>query len=253
MALKPPRTGLRTRCIHSGLASDPVTGSVAQPIYPSTIFQHPARDAAPRDIYTRQGNPNRDALETALADLEGGAAALAFASGSAAMTAVLSTLPHGSVTLFPDDYYNGTRLILQELFDRQLLWQEVDTTDLVAVKRRLTDVTQLVWIESPSNPLLKVTDIRAVAEAAHRAGAFVVVDSTLATPVLQRPLELGADIVVHSASKYMGGHSDVLMGALVFRERGELFEACAAQQYLGGGVPSPHDCWLVRRGLMTLP
>jgi cystathionine gamma-synthase len=153
----------------------------------------------------------------------------------------------------PEDYYMGTRRVLWDLHADRLRWKTVDMRDPDRVRAQIVPGTKLVWIETPSNPRLHLTDIEAIAAIAHAKGAALVVDGTWATPVLTRPLELGADVVIHSATKYMGGHSDVAMGALVFKEKGDLFEDCRLRQWAGGAVPSPQDCWLVRRGLMTMP
>lgn len=252
---KGAKAGFTTRCIHSGLGEDAMDGSIAQPIYPSTIYElKPTKGRkSAKYAYARAANPNRTALETALADLDGGAAALAFASGSAAITALLLALPHASDILLPEDYYMGTRRILWDMFAERMRWKSVDMRDPDKVRRAIVPGTKLVWAETPSNPHLHIVDLRAIAGIAHDKGAALAVDATWPTPVLLRPIEHGADVVVHSASKYMGGHSDVTMGALVFAEEGELFDTCRTNQWLGGGVPSPQDCWMVRRGLMTLP
>ena len=245
--------GPRTRCVHAGLAPDPATGAITPPIHLSTIFEHPAEGAPPRTIYTRMGNPNREALETAVASLEGAAGAVAFASGTAAITAVFTALPAGAHALVPEDMDHGTRMTLRGLFADRLVVETVDMTDLAAVRAKLRPETALLWVETPSNPRLLISDVAGLAGLAREAGALLAVDNTFATPILQQPLALGADLAVHSATKYLSGHSDVLLGVVALARPGELHDRVRQIQIAGGGVPSPHDCWLARRGLMTLP
>jgi cystathionine gamma-synthase len=204
--------------------------------------------------YGRSGNPNREQLEQALAALEGGAGACAFASGLQAVLAVFMALRAGDHVLVSHDCYWGTRKQLRTLLaPLGITHTEVDTTDLAAVAAAFTPSTRLLWAETPSNPLLRVSDIAALAQLAHQHGVWLAVDNTFATPVLQRPLELGADLVMHSTTKYVGGHSDLTGGLVVTRETGALLTAIRAFQCDGGGVPSPFDCWLLRRSLMSLP
>ena len=246
---------LETLAIHAGRAPDPGTGALREPIHLSTTFERGADGSYPHGYsYTRAGNPNRASLETAVAALEGGAAAVAFASGSAATLAAFSlATPGGRIVCSPDCYHGSLRQ-LRELLPRWGVTVElVDTTDLDAVRATLAVPTSLVWLESPSNPLLRVSDIAALAGLAHSSGALLGCDNTFATPVLQRPLALGADIVMHSSTKYLGGHSDVLGGVLVLRESGPLLPRLQEFQACGGGVPSPFDCWLLLRSLSTLP
>jgi cystathionine gamma-synthase len=246
---------IETLAVHAGHEVDPTTSAVSPPIYLSTTFAREA-DGSYRAgyVYARDTNPNRAALERCLAALEGGAAAAAFSSGSAATMALLQVLGAGSHVVVPIDAYYGTIKLTRDVFGPWGLEVSlVDMTDLTAVEGAMRPTTKLVWIETPSNPLLRVTDIAAVAEIAHRGGAVCAVDNTWATPVLQRPFDLGADVAMHSTTKYLGGHSDVLSGALVFRERGELFERVRTVQAAGGAVPSPFDCWLILRGARTLP
>ena len=246
---------IETLAIHAGHAVDPSTAAVTPPIYLSTTFAREA-DGSYRAgyVYARETNPNRAALEQCLAALEGGAAAAAFSSGSAATMTLLQVVGAGSHVIVPVDAYYGTIKLARNVFGPWgLELSLVDMSDVAAVERAMRPNTTLVWVETPSNPLLRVTDIAAVAEIAHRGGAVCAVDNTWATPVLQRPFELGADVVMHSTTKYLGGHSDVLSGALVLRERGELFDRIAAVQASGGAVPSPFDCWLILRGVRTLP
>jgi cystathionine gamma-synthase len=244
-----------TLAVHAGHASDPATGAVTPPIHLSTTFEREPDGSLPHGfIYSRDNHPNRAALEEALARLEGGAAALAFASGSSATLALFQALRPGDHVVAPDDAYYGTmRLLREALGPWGLEASFVRMGDLDAVRAALRPNTRLVWVETPSNPLIGVTDVAAVAELARAAGALLVVDNTWATPVLTRPFALGADVVMHSTTKYLGGHSDVLGGALVAREESEHFARARLLQKVGGAVPSPFDCWLVLRGLRTLP
>jgi cystathionine gamma-synthase len=246
---------IETLAAHAGLAVDPTTGAVTPPIHLSTTFERePDGSYRAGHVYTRTSNPNRRALEEALATLEGGAAALAFASGSAATMSVLQALAPGDHVLAPDDAYYGTLRTARELLGPWGLELDVvDMADLDAVRRALKPTTRVLWVETPSNPLVRIVDIAELATLAHSVGARCVVDNTWATPVLQRPLELGADVVMHSTTKYLGGHSDLLGGALVFRARDEFLDRLFALQTLGGAVPSPFDCWLLLRGIRTLP
>ena len=243
-----------TRVVHAGHRIDSATGAVAPPIVLSTTF---ARDAEGTPLgghtYIRESNPNQDQLEAALAPLEGGEAALVFASGMAAGVGLLQTLPPGSHLVFPDDVYYGFRAAAVEVFPNWGIRSDfVAMEDLGALAAAIRPETRVVWLESPSNPLLKVVDLAAAAGLARRAGALAVVDNTFATPVLQRPLELGADVVLHSTTKYLGGHSDVQGGALIFARRGEVFDRVHHQRHIVGGVASPFNSWLVLRGMRTL-
>jgi len=246
---------LETIAVHAGQAIDPATGAVTLPIHLSTTFEREADGSYPRGyIYIRNANPTRAALEECLRALEGGAAAAAFASGSAAMWAIFQALSPGDHVLIPDDVYAGTRRQLQELLAPWgLEMTGVDMTDPAQVERALRPRTRLLWVETPSNPLLKISDIARLAELAHRHGAWCVCDNTWATPLGQRPLELGADLVVHSTTKYLGGHSDTLGGAVIAKETGALWERIKSIQVLGGAVLAPFDCWLTLRGIRTLP
>ncbi len=246
---------IETLAVRAASGPDPATGAVAPPIHLSTTFERDSDGSFPRGfIYSRSGNPTRAALETALAALEGGAVAAAFASGSAASMGVLQALRPGDHVVAPRDAYHGTTRLLRDLLAPWRLESTfVDMTDLGAVKAALRPATRLVWVETPSNPLLKITDIAAVAELAHAAGARCACDNTWATPIAQRPLDLGADLVVHATTKYLGGHSDVTGGAVVARADDEFFARVGSVQTTGGAVPSPFDCWLVLRGLRTLP
>ena len=246
---------IETLAVHAGHDVDAATAAVTPPIHLSTTFAREA-DGGYRAgfVYSRYSNPNRTALEQCLAALEGGAGASAFSSGSAATMTLLQSLGPNSHVIAPDDAYFGTLKLVRDIFGP---WgvelSVVDMTDLEAVARAVKPNTKLLWAETPSNPLLRVVDIAALTEIAHRAGAICAVDNTWGTPVLQRPLEIGADVSMHATTKYLGGHSDVLGGALIFRETGELFQRVVAVQMSGGAVPSPFECWLTMRGIRTLP
>jgi cystathionine gamma-synthase len=244
-----------TRAVHAGREIDPATGAVAPPIHPSTTFERDPDGGYPRGhLYARHGNPTRAALERCVADLEGGVEAAAFASGTAATMAVFQALAPGDHVVAPHDVYHGTARLLREVLAPWGLEATfVDMTDPAEVAGALRPRTRLVWIETPSNPRLRVTDIARVAALAHEAGALAACDSTLATPALQRPLELGADLVVHATTKALGGHGDVMGGLVIARAAGGLFERVRCLQVHGGAVPSPFDCWLVLRSLRTLP
>jgi cystathionine gamma-synthase len=246
---------LETLAVHAGLRVDPTTGAVAPALHTATTFEHEPDSTAPRGfLYSRNANPNRNALEECLAALEGGAGAAAFASASAATVAVFQALAPGDRVVAPLDAYFGTSKLLRDTFAPWGLAVDfADMTDVAAVQRALTSRTKVVWIETPSNPLWRVTDIAAVAGLARAAGAHCVCDNTAATSVLQRPFVHGADLVVYATTKYLGGHGDVMGGAVVTRKIDPLFERIRAIQAAGGAVPSPFDCWLVRRGLRTLP
>lgn len=250
----PPRDALRfeTRAIHVGQEPEELYGAVNVPIYQTSTYAQPAVGRPKRYDYARGGNPTREAFQAALASLEGGVRALAFGSGLAAEATLLLTLSPGDRVLLPDDVYGGTyRLLARVLAAWGLGHDVVDMTDPDALRAAIRPETRLVWIETPTNPLLKIVDIAACAEIAHVAGARCVVDNTFATPYLQRPLELGADVVVHSVTKYLGGHSDLVMGALVTNDE-ELAERLAFLQNAVGAVPGPMDCYLALRGLKTL-
>jgi cystathionine beta-lyase/cystathionine gamma-synthase len=244
--------GFSTRAIHAGQEPDPATGAVVVPIYQTSTYAQDAIGKHRGYEYSRSGNPTRAALETCIAALEGGAHGLAFASGMAAEAAVMQLLKPGDHTVAVDDIYGGSyRLFRRVLEPMGLSFSFVDGSDLTAVEKSLTDRTRMVWVESPTNPLLKLVDIEAVSKLAHARQALLVVDNTFMSPYFQRPLSLGADIVVHSATKYLGGHSDVIGGTLVVN-RDDLFERLAFLQNAVGGVPGPMDVWLVLRGLKTL-
>jgi cystathionine gamma-synthase len=243
-----------TLVVHAGHVTDPATGAVAPPIYLSTTY---ARDPGGAPLgghaYIRESSPTQAQLECALAPLEGGEAALVFSSGMAAGITLLQTLPPGSHVLFPADAYYGFRVAAEEMMPSWGIRSDfVAMADLAALAAAIRPETRVVWLESPSNPLLQVTDLAGAAALAREAGALTVVDNTFATPVLQHPLELGADVVLHSTTKYFGGHSDVQGGALVFARRGELHEKVLHYRHVLGPVGSPFNSWLVLRGLRTL-
>ena len=246
--------GLRfeTRAIHVGQDPEPLHGAVNVPIYQTSTYAQPSVGKPLSHDYARGGNPTRDALQSALASLEGGRHALSFASGLAAETTLLLALKPGDHVLLSDDVYGGTyRLLTRVLGPWELAFDTVDMTDLEALRAAIRDETRLVWVETPTNPFLKVVDIAAVAALAHEAEARCVVDSTFATPYLQRPLSLGADVVVHSVTKYLGGHSDLIQGALVLDDD-ELHDRLSFLTNAAGGVPGPMDCYLALRGVKTL-
>ena len=246
---------LETLAIHAGQTPDPSTGAVMLPIHLSTTFERESDGSFPHGyIYTRSENPNRTALETCLATLENGAAAATFSSGSAAAGAIFRSLKPGDHALIPDDMYHGLRKLLKEVFTRWGLEMSfVDMNDLDAVKAALKPNTELVWIETPSNPMLKITDVAAVAELAKTVGAKVACDNTWTPPGMQNVFKLGADYLMHSTTKYLAGHSDVLGGVVVTKEIGEMWEQIVFVQKSEGAVPSPFDCWLTLRGIKTLP
>ncbi|MGH2544862.1 MAG: trans-sulfuration enzyme family protein, partial [Ardenticatenaceae bacterium] len=233
---------------------DPATGAVTAPIHLSTTFERDADGGYSRGhIYSRSGNPNRDLLEDRLCQLEGGESAAAFSSGMAAIGAVFQALSTGDHVVAPSDCYHGTAALLREVFARWGLETTfADVTDPSEVEQAMKPNTRLVWVETPSNPLLKITDIAEVGGIAHEVGAVCACDNTWATPMLQRPFEFGADLSIHATTKYLGGHSDVLGGAVVSRASDEFFERVRKVQVTYGAVPSPFDCWLVLRGIRTL-
>jgi cystathionine gamma-synthase len=243
-----------TLAVHAGHGVDPATGAVTEPIQLSTTFERGADGSYPHGyLYSRNHNPNRNGLEAALAALEGGASCAAFSSGLAAVTAIFQGLQPGDHVVAPQDIYHGTANVLKHLFAKwQVSASFVDMTQLDEVTRALRPATRIVWIETPSNPLLQCVDIAAAAEIAHRAGARAIADNTFASPALQRPLELGCDMAMHATTKYLGGRSDVLGGAVVSRADDAAFAQVRTAQLFGGAVPSPFDCWLVMRSLPTL-
>ena len=255
MKTGPRKMKIETLAARAGHGHDTDTGAVTPAIHLSTTFEREP-DGSYRGgyIYSRYANPNRDALEKAIAALEGGEVGVCFSSGSAATMTLIQAIGPQSHIIAADDAYFGTTKLMRDVFGP---WgvevSLVDMTDLAAVHAAMRPNTRVVWMESPSNPLLRITNIAAIARIASSAGAVSVVDNTWATPVLQRPLELGADVVMHSTTKYFGGHSDVLGGALICKRDDELAQKIRAVQAAGGAVPSPFECWLTLRGIRTLP
>ncbi len=249
--------GLNTLCVHAAHVPDAATGAVAEPIHLSTTFERDADGAYPRGYrYSREGTPNRTALEACVAQLEGGLGAAAFASGLAANMAVLELLNAGDLLVASQEgYYGSIRQFTVFAERRGARFELLDLSDLAAVDVALAQEAghaRLLWIETPSNPLLNVVDLKSLTALGHNAGALVVCDNTFATPVCQRPFEFGVDLVVHSATKYLGGHSDVLSGVVAVREGGTLLERLHEWQRMAGGALAPFDCWLLRRSLTTL-
>ena len=248
--------GFETRAVHAGQAFDPATGAVIPPVHFSTTYAQDGIGGLRGGYeYGRSGNPTRTALETQLAALEGGAHALSFASGLAAEDALLrAALEPGDEVLLGSDVYGGTyRLIARVLGAWGIGVRVVDMSDLGVVRAALEErPARIVWVETPSNPLLRITDIAGLARLGHEAGALVVVDNTFASPALQQPLSLGADVVAHSTTKYLGGHSDVVGGALVLNDDA-LYEQAKFLQFAVGAVSGPLDAWLTTRGIKTLP
>ena len=250
--LPPRKPGFDTLAIHAGQDPEPTAGAVTVPIFQTSTFAQQAVGKHKGYEYGRTGNPTRTALETCLAALEGGAWGLAFASGMAATDAIAHLLERGHHVVLADDVYGGTYRLFARVFDRAgIELTPVDMREAAAVRKALRKTTKLVWIESPSNPLLKVVDIAAVAAVAREAGALSVVDNTFASPYLQQPLLLGADLALHSTTKYIGGHSDVVGGAIVGSDA-DLRDRLTFIQNAAGGVPGPFDAWLVLRGAKTL-
>ena len=244
--------GFETRAIHAGQEPDPATGAVVPPLSLSTTFAQRGVGGHQGYEYSRSGNPTRSALEACVASLEGARHGLAFASGLAAEDNVLRLLGPGQRVVLGNDAYGGTyRLIAKVHSPAGLEWSPADLTDVDALAAGWRDDTTLVWLETPTNPLLTCLDIEAIAEVAHARGALVVVDNTFATPYLQNPLAHGADVVVHSATKYLGGHSDVVGGFLAVDDDG-LADRLRYTQNAAGAVPAPFDCYLVLRGVKTL-
>jgi cystathionine gamma-lyase len=243
--------GFATRAIHVGQDADPATGATIVPIYATSTYTQAAPGQHKGYEYSRTGNPTRSALETCLAALEEGERGLAFASGLAATTGVLSTLRPGDEVAAAADLYGGTFRLLERVFKPWgLAARYTDDPTPGGFAKIITAKTKLVWVETPTNPLLQLIDIAAVAELAHKAGALLAVDNTFASPYLQQPLKLGADLVVHSTTKYLGGHSDVVGGAVVGRR--DLLQNIAFYQNAAGGTPGPFDAWLTLRGIKTL-
>jgi cystathionine gamma-synthase len=247
---------IETLAVHAGSKPESGARDVTPAVHLSTTFQKADDGSLPGGyLYGRTNNPNRESLEQALTVLEdGGAAALAFSSGSAATQAMFQSLAPGDHVIAPEDAYYGTAVLLKShMSSWGLKFTLVDMRDLDAIERAVTPSTRLIWVETPSNPLLNITDIRGVSAIAKKAGALLACDNTWATPLLQSPLKLGADVAMHSLTKYLSGHSDVTAGALIFREADARFEKIRSFQREGGAVPSPFECWLTLRGLQTFP
>jgi cystathionine gamma-synthase len=246
---------VETLAIHSGGGVEPATGAVTPAIHLSTIFERDRDGEYSRGYsYGRKSNPNRVSLETAMTALDGGAGAVAFSSGSAAATAIFLALDPGAHVVAPADAYYGSRAILADFLAQ---WGVevtlVDTSDIEAVRRAMRPATRVLWLETPSNPMLKIADLAALSDVARAHGTLCVCDNTLPTPVLQRPFRFGVDATIYATTKYLGGHSDVVGGVVVVRQDGLLLERLRHQQHILGAVPSPFDCWLALRGLRTLP
>jgi len=245
----------QTLAIHAGYEIDPATGALTPPIHLSTTFERDEDGSFSHGfVYTRSGNPNRAELEARLAALEGGNKALAFSSGLATFNAIIQALKTGDHVIAPNDIYFGVLVMLRDIFSQWGLEVSfVQTRDLEAVKNAVKPNTKLIIIETPSNPMINIADIQAIADIAHSAGALLVCDNTIASPIFQTPLKLGADMVVHATTKYMGGHSDVLSGAVVFNDDTPYTQRLIRIQETSGAVPSAFDCWLLMRGIATLP
>ena len=246
---------IETLAVHAGRYVDSATGAVTPPIYLSSTFERQPDGGYPAGFeYSRDGNPNRNALEQCVSALEDGQEAAAFSSGSVATMTIFQALSPGDHVIAPDDLYFGIRQLLRDTF---VPWglevSFVDMTDISQTRKAVRRNTRLVLAETPSNPQIKVTDIRKTSEIAHDAGAYFVCDNTMATPILQRPLDLGADLVVHATTKYLSGHDDVAGGIVVAKQGIELFQKIRKLQKIGGAIPSPFECWLTLRGINTLP
>jgi cystathionine gamma-synthase len=245
---------IETIAIHAGNKTDEATGAVIQPITLSTTFERNTDGSFPAGyIYGRAANPNRTQLENVLAKLEGGADAAAFSSGNAAGMAVFQSLKPGTHIILPDDMYHGLRNQLKQLFAGILEFDFIDIDNNELLRQHIRPNTGLIWLETPSNPLLKVTDIKKVIATAKEHGIKVACDNTFATPVFQRPLELGADLVMYSSTKYFGGHSDLTGGALITPEKNDWWTKIRQVQEMGGAIPSPMDCYYLARSIKTLP
>ncbi len=246
---------IETIAVHAGRKIDPATGAVAAPIYMTSTYERDADGRWPRGYtYSREENPTREMLEKALAALEGGKEALAFSSGLAAVTSVVQAMEPGDHLIFPDDVYHGLRKVVNTVFAKAKIEAcFVDITNLDTVRAAIRPNTRLIWMETPSNPMLKICDLAGIAEIARKANAITVADGTFATPIHQRPMEFGIDMVMHSTTKFIGGHSDVVGGALITHHDNYAFERARNFQHYGGAIPSPFDCWLTRRGIDTLP
>ena len=249
------RMKIETKAVHAGRSIDQATGAITPPIHLSSTFERRPDGSYPTGFeYSRDGNPNRKALEECVCALEDGQEAAAFSSGSVAAMTIFQALSPGDHVIAPDDLYFGIRQLLRDTF---IPWglevTFVDMTDVSKTQKAVRRNTRLILAETPSNPLIKITDIRRTAEIAHDAGAYFLCDNTMATPILQSPLNLGADLVVHATTKYLSGHDDVTGGIVVAKQGSELFQKIRKLQKIGGAIPSPFDCWLTLRGINTLP
>lgn len=246
---------IETLAVHAGHYIAPATGAVAPPIYLSTTFERQADGSYPQGYnYIRDNNPNREALEKCVSELEGGISAAAFSSGSAATMSVFQALSSGDHVIAPLDAYSGTSSLLREIFAPwNLSVTFVDMTNSTEVQQAIQPNTKLIWVETPSNPMLKISDIGKISDIAHQVNAQCVCDNTWATPIGQSPFNHGADLVVHSTTKYLGGHSDVMGGAVITKVEDDFFKTIKKIQKTGGAIASPFDAWLVLRGIQTLP
>ncbi|RNC83315.1 MAG: aminotransferase class I/II-fold pyridoxal phosphate-dependent enzyme [Balneola sp.] len=246
---------IETLAIHVGTKHGSASRAIAPPLESSTTFEHDVKGYQEGDFsYSRHSNPNRNQLEQLLAALEKGEDCAVFSSGIAAMNAVLMSVDKGGHVLIPEDLYHGSRNLLELYSERwEVTYSAVDTTDLEAYASAFKENTQLVILETPSNPLLLVTDLEKAIRVAHSKGALVCADNTFATPYNTNPIEYGADLVMHSTSKYLGGHSDILGGAIVTRKPDDFFDGIRAIQKSQGAVPSPRDCWLLSRSIKSFP
>jgi cystathionine gamma-synthase len=250
------KKNIETIAIHSGMNhAGKENSSVVPPIEPSTIFEHREKGHQDGDWnYTRANNPNRAQLERLLADLEDGGACVAFASGVAAIASVFQAMRKGSHILLPDDLYHGTRVLMKDFADTwSLSFDVVDMTDLEKVEAAITPETRMIWVETPSNPLLNICSVEELARLAHQNEALLAIDNTWPTPYNMQPLALGADLVIHSTTKYLGGHSDLLGGAVIANNDKGIFARIREIQQKQGAVPSPHDCWLMCRSIRSFP
>jgi len=245
---------IETLSVHAGRSVDPNTKAVTPPIYLSTTFERGIDGEYPEGFkYSRNNNPNRESLEKCITELEGGEDGIAFSSGSAAAMSVFQTLKPGDHVIATDDIYHGTKNLLKGFNKWNIKSTFVDMTNIEIVKEAITEKTSLFWIETPTNPLIKIIDIKKISELAHKNNSIVVCDNTWATPVLQNPFEFGADFIVHATTKYIGGHSDILGGIVISKNNDDVSQQIREIQKSGGAVPSPFECWLVLRGIQTLP
>jgi cystathionine gamma-synthase len=246
------RMKLTTRIVRAGLCWDEKTGAISMPIYQTSTFRHPGLGKSTGYDYSRTNNPTREVLEDCICQLEGGRRGLAFASGMAAISSLMHLFQPGDHLLVSDDLYGGTYRLFAKLWaDYGLEFTSCDLTDLQGWQENITGKTRAIFIETPTNPLMKIVDLAATIEAAKRRGLLVIVDNTFFTPYLQRPLDFGADIAVHSATKYLGGHNDVVAGLLVTADQ-DLGQKLAFIQNAEGAILGPQDCWLLLRGIKTL-